>query len=94
MATQNSAREFTKDGWEPLDSYWSSPLSYWVYKSLRVEPPIPLRVRVLGRVVSESDEGWINYGGPLGMFVATVEGRGQAGQRVRVTISDDPVQVE
>ncbi len=94
MATQYKTREFARDGWQALDSYWSSPLSYWVYKSLRVEPPIPLRVKVLGRVVAESDEGWINYGGPLGMFLATVEGRGRAGQRVRVTTSDEPIEVE
>jgi hypothetical protein len=92
MATQYKAHTFANDDtWEVVDTYWSSPLSYWSRKSMRIEPPVPLRVRVMGRVVGESNVGWINYGGLWAMFVHIVEARGRAGQRVRAEISDEPV---
>lgn len=92
MAIHYKAHTFKQDDqWETIDSYWSSPLSFWAQKSIRVEPPVPLRVLVWGRVVSESDEGWINYGGVSAMFVQTVQARGQAGQRVRAEISDEAI---
>jgi hypothetical protein len=92
MATQYKAHTFvTDDTWETIDTYWSSPLSYWSRKSMRIEPPVALRVRVFGRVVAESQVGWINYGGVSAMFVHIVEARGRAGQRVRAEISDEPV---
>jgi hypothetical protein len=92
MATQFKAHTFKHDGqWETIDTYWSSPLSYWAMKSMRIEPPVPLRITVFGRVIAESDAGWINYGGLSAMFVQAVQARGAAGQRVRAVISDDPV---
>jgi hypothetical protein len=90
MATHYKSHTFKQDDtWETLDTYWSSPLSYWSTKSLRIEPPVPLRVRTLGRTVRQSDAGWINYGGPSAMLVQSVQARGSAGQRVRSEISDE-----
>lgn len=92
MATHYKAHTFKQDdAWETIDSYWSSPLSYWSQKSLRIEPPVPLRVTVWGQVVEESETGWINYGGLSAMFVQAVQARGKAGQRVRAEINDDPI---
>ncbi|RMH00545.1 MAG: hypothetical protein D6705_00100 [Deltaproteobacteria bacterium] len=92
MATQYRAHVFSTDDWEPVDSYWSSPLSYWAKKSLQADPPVPLRVTTLGRVVDETDEGWINYGGLSAMFVHTVWAKGTPGQRIRMAISDEPIE--
>lgn len=93
MANHYKAHTFRRDDtWETIDTYWSSPLSFWAQKSLRIEPPLPLRVVILGRVVEQSDEGWINYGGLMAMFVQSVQARGRAGQRVRAEISDEPIQ--
>jgi len=95
MATQYKAHTFKDDEtWETIDTYWGSPLSFWAVKSMRVEPPVPLRVVVWGRVIRESHEGWINYGGSSAMFVQSVQARGQAGQRVRAEISDEPISAE
>jgi hypothetical protein len=91
MATQYKAHVFRTGDWETLDSYWSSPLSYWAQKGLRIEPVVPLRIVVLGRVHAESDEGWVNYGGAWAMLVQKVQARGTPGQRVRLEISDEPV---
>jgi hypothetical protein len=92
MATHYKAHTFRgDDAWETIDTYWSSPLSYWSRKSMRIEPPVPLRVTVLGRVVHESQAGWINYGGPGAMLVQVVQARGRVGQRVRAEISDETV---
>jgi hypothetical protein len=95
MATHYKSHTFKRDErWETLDTYWSSPLSYWSQKSLRIEPPVPLRVCVLGRVVEESDAGFINYGGPLAMLVQTVQAKGRVGQMVRAEISDELISEE
>ena len=92
MATHYKAHTFKRTGqWETIDSYWSSPLSYWSQKSMRIEPPVSLRVTVLGRVVGRSDVGWINYGGLGAVLVQAVQARGVAGQRVRAVISDEPI---
>jgi len=89
MPTHYKAHTFAdSDTWETLDTYWSSPLSYWAMKSMRVEPPVQLRVSVLGRVVDESDEGWINYGGLSAVFVQAVQAKGKAGQKIRAIIMD------
>jgi hypothetical protein len=58
---------------------------------MRIEPPVPLRVTVLGRVVDQSEVGWINYGGLSAVFVQAVQARGTAGQRVRAIVSDEPI---
>jgi hypothetical protein len=92
VATHYKAHTFKRDDvWETIDSYWSSPLSYWSMKSMRIEPPVPLRVVVLGRVTDESDAGWINYGGLSAVLVQAIQARGSAGQRVRAIISDEPI---
>jgi len=92
MATQYKAHTFREDdAWETIDTYWSSPLSYWSQKSMRIEPPVPLRVVALGRVLAKSDAGWINYGGVWAMLVQTVQAKGRAGQRVRAEISDETI---
>lgn len=92
MATHYKAHTFKRDdSWETIDTYWASPLSYWAQKSLRIEPPVPLRVVVFGRVVDESSAGFINYGGASAMFVQAVQARGAAGQRVRAEINDEPI---
>jgi hypothetical protein len=95
MSIHYKSHTFKQDeAWETIDSFWTSPLSYWSQKSLRIEPPVPLRVVVLGRVVDESDAGWINYGGASAMFVQSVQARGRLGQRVRAEISDEPIREE
>ena len=92
MATHYKSHTFKTDGeWETLDTYWNSPFSYWAHKGMRVEPPMPLRIRVLGRVQAESDAGWVNYGGPMAMLVQSVQARGSRGQRIRIEIHDDPI---
>ena len=92
MANHYIAHVFKTDGWETLDSYWNSPFSYWARKGMRVEPVVPLRVKVLGSVQDESEEGFINYGGPMAMFIQTVQARARPGQHIRVEISDDPIE--
>jgi len=79
------------DRWETLDTCWSSPLSFWSRKSLRIEPPLPLRVVILGAVIAESDHGWINYGGVSAILIQAVQARGRVGQRVRAEIHEEPV---
>lgn len=92
MPTHYKAHTFRNtDSWETLDTYWSSPLSYWAMKTMRVEPAVPLRVVVFRRVLDESDEGWINYGGISAVFVQSVQARGKAGQKIRAIISDGTV---
>jgi hypothetical protein len=91
MATHYKTHTFQTDGWETLDTYWNSPFSYWACKGMRVEPPVPLRIRVLGSVVAEHDTGWINYGGPQAMLIQTVQARGEKGRQIRVRIDDEPV---
>lgn len=95
MTSQLKIHVFRKDDqWETLDTYWSSPLSFWSEKSLRIEPPVSLRVTVLGTVIAQSEQGWINYGGLSAMFVQVVQARGRAGQRVRAEIHDEAVTEE
>ena len=95
MTSQAKTHVFRHDDrWETLDTYWSSPLSFWSQKSLRIEPPLPLRVTVLGAVIAQSSQGWINYGGVSAMFIQTVQARGRMGQRVRVEIHDEAVTEE
>lgn len=95
MTSQFKSHVFRKDDhWETLDTYWSSPLSFWSEKSLRIEPPVSLRVTVLGTVIAESEQGWINYGGLSAMFVQVVQARGRAGQRIRAEIHDEAVTEE
>jgi hypothetical protein len=95
MSIHYKSHTFRQDhAWETIDTFWTSPLSYWSRKSLRIEPPVPLRVVVLGKVVEASEAGWINYGGVSAMFVQSVQARGQVGQRVRAEINDEPIREE
>lgn len=52
-------------------------------------PPVPLRILVWGRVVDESDEGWINEGGASAMLLQRVQARGSRGQMIRVEIGEE-----
>jgi hypothetical protein len=95
VTSQVKSHVFRRDEpWETLDTYWSSPLSFWSCKSVRVEPPVALRVTVLGAVISSSEQGWINYGGMSAIFVQVVQARGRAGQRIRAEIHDEAVTEE
>ena len=95
MSTHYTSHTFRRDEtWETIDTYWCSPLSFWSLKSLRIEPPVPLRVVVLGRTVEQSQQGWINYGGLSAMFRQAVQARGRAGQRVRTEINNEPITIE
>jgi len=92
MPTHYIAHTFKEsDKWETVDTYWNSPLSYWAMKSMRVEPAVPLRVVSLGREVSTSEEGWLNYGGLSAVFVQSVQARGRAGQKIRAIINDGTI---
>jgi hypothetical protein len=92
MPTHYKAHTFNdSDTWETIDTYWSSPLSYWAMKNMRVEPAVPLRVVVVGRVVDSSDEGWVNYGGLSAVLVQSVQARGRAGQKIRAIINDGTI---
>lgn len=92
MSIQYKAHVFKHDDeWETIDTYWSSPLSFWSQKSLRIEPPVPLRVTVAGWVLEQSDQGWINYGGLSAILMQSVQARGRAGQRIRAEINDEPI---
>jgi len=91
MTSQTKTHTFRRDQWHTLDTCWTSPLSFWTQKSLRIEPPLPLRVTVLGAVIARSSQGFINYGGISAMFIQSVQALGRAGQRVRVEIHDEPV---
>jgi len=93
MATHYKTYTFKQDEvWETIDSYWSSPLSFWAGKSLRVEPSVPLRVVVWGSAVAESDRGFINYGGMSAVLVQRVQARGRAGEKIRAEISDEVIE--
>ena len=95
MPTQLKIHTFREDDrWETLDTYWSSPLSFWSQKSVRIEPPVPLRVVVLGAVISQTEQGWINYGGVSAVFIQSVQARGRAGQRIHTKIHNKPIHKE
>jgi hypothetical protein len=91
VPVQYKAHVFRSPEWETLDSYWNSPFSYWAMKGMRVDPTVSLRVKVLGSVMSESEEGWINYGGAWAMLVQTVQARGTVGQKIRIVIEDEAI---
>lgn len=84
-----SIHTFKTDGWETIDTIWNSPFFYWKKMGLRVTPAVPLRIRVLGSVVAESDEGWINTGGLSAMFLQSVQARGRPGETIRVEAGEE-----
>lgn len=43
----------------------------------------------MGRVVDESDEGWINIGGLSAMFIQSIQARGAKGSTVRVEVGEE-----
>jgi hypothetical protein len=88
------SRTFRRGGWQAIDTYWNSPFSYWSTKAVRIDPPLPLRVRVFGSVIDASEAGWINYGGPWAVLVQTVEAEATAGQRARIEVFDAAIRVE
>jgi hypothetical protein len=74
--------------WETVDTHWRGPLSYALRCGVRVTPPVPLRVKVLGVVIEESDEGWINVGGASSLLIQFVQARGCRGESVRIEVGD------
>ncbi|MFV8753783.1 hypothetical protein ACNOYE_24835 [Nannocystaceae bacterium ST9] len=89
MLQQIKLHTFAKDGeWEQVDSYWGSPFYFWERSGVRISPPVPVRVRALGRVVYESNEGRAVIGGFSSMFIHIVEARGRKGDTVRVEIGE------
>jgi hypothetical protein len=81
---------FKTDGqWETIDVLWYSPFFYWQLNGLRVTPPVPLRIVAgLGRVVAESDKGWVNTGGASAMLMQRTQARGKKGQTIRVEVGE------
>jgi len=78
------------DTWETIDTLWYSPFFYWQKNGLRVTPVVPLRiVTAFGNQVDESDEGWINTGGPSAMFLQRIQARGRRGETIRVETGDE-----
>src|SRR5690606_37525495 len=75
--------------WETIDTLWYSPFFYWQKNGLRVTPSVPLRIVVFGKVVDESDEGWINQGGASAMLIQRIQARGVKGQTIRVEVGEE-----
>jgi hypothetical protein len=89
MLQQIKLHTFAKDGeWESVDSYWGSPFYFWERSGVRITPPGPVRVRALGRVVHESNDGRTEIGGFSSMFIHIVEARGRKGDTVKVEIGE------
>jgi hypothetical protein len=76
------------DQWESVDSYWGSPFYFWERSGVRIEPPGPVRVRVIGKVIHESSDGRTEIGGLSSMLIHIVEARGRKGDTIRVTIGE------
>jgi len=90
MELHITTHTFKRDGeWETIDSIWNSPFFYWKKSGLRVSPAVPLQIKVLGSVVAESDEGWINVGGFSAMFLQSIQSRGAKGQTIRVEVGEE-----
>ncbi|MEZ4385299.1 MAG: hypothetical protein R3A79_28490 [Nannocystaceae bacterium] len=90
MEMHITTHTFKRDGeWETVDTIWNSPFFYWKRSGLRVTPAVPLRIKVLGSVVAESDEGWINVGGTSAMFLQSIQAIGAKGQTIRVEVGEE-----
>ncbi|HRI06275.1 MAG TPA: hypothetical protein PKW35_00590 [Nannocystaceae bacterium] len=89
MEMHITSHTFKTDDWETIDTIWNSPFFYWKRSGMRVSPPVPLRIKVMGRVVDESDEGWINIGGLSAMFIQSIQARGAKGSTVRVEVGEE-----
>jgi hypothetical protein len=76
------------DRWESVDSYWGSPFYFWERSGVTLEPPGPVRVRVIGKVIHEASNGRTELGGFSSMFIQIVEARGRKGETVRVSIGE------
>lgn len=78
------------DAWETIDTLWYSPFFYWQKNGLRVTPTVPLRiVTAFGQLIDESDEGWINTGGPSAMLLQRIQARGPRGMQIRVETGEE-----
>lgn len=94
MLQQIKLHTFARDGeWEQVDSYWGSPFYFWEKSGVRISPPVAVRVRALGRVVSESSDGRATIGGFSSMFIHIVEARGRKGETIKVEIGE-PLEAE
>jgi hypothetical protein len=76
------------DQWESVDSYWGSPFYFWERSGVRIAPPGPVRVRVVGKVIHESSNGRTEIGGLSSMLIHIVEARGRKGDTIRVSIGE------
>ena len=78
------------DAWETIDTLWYSPFFYWQKNGLRVTPTVPLRiVTAFGQLIDESEEGWINTGGPSAMLLQRIQARGPRGMQIRVETGEE-----
>jgi hypothetical protein len=91
MEQHISTHTFEKDHeWETIDTLWHSPFYYWQKNGLRVTPRVQLRVvTIFGRVVAESEHGWLNIGGASSMLFHITQAKGRRGQKIRVEIGEE-----
>jgi hypothetical protein len=91
MEQHISTHTFEKDHeWETVDTLWHSPFYYWQKNGLRVSPRVQLRVvTIFGRVVAESEHGWVNIGGASSMLFHITQAKGRKGQKIRVEIGEE-----
>ncbi len=81
------------DTWETVDTLWYSPFFYWQKNGLRVTPTVPLRIiTAFGQLIDESNEGWINTGGPSAILLQRIQARGVRGQTIRVETGEEIVE--
>jgi hypothetical protein len=80
------------DTWETIDTLWYSPFFYWQKNGVRVTPKVPLRIlTAFGQLIDESDEGWINNGGPSAILLQRLQARGPKGTMIRVETGEEIV---
>ncbi|HEY0135557.1 MAG TPA: hypothetical protein VGB85_15840 [Nannocystis sp.] len=81
------------DTWETIDTLWYSPFFYWQKNGLQVTPKVPLRIiTFFGTLIDESNEGWINTGGPSAILLQKIQARGVRGQTIRVETGEEIVE--
>lgn len=80
------------DTWETIDTLWYSPFFYWQKNGVRVTPTVPLRIlTAFGTLIDESNEGWINNGGPSAILMQRLQARGPKGTMIRVETGEEIV---
>ena len=80
------------DTWETIDTLWYSPFFYWQKNGLRVTPQVPAaHHHGFGTLIDESNDGWINTGGPSAILLQKIQARGARGQTIRVETGEEIV---